>query len=74
MQDWTTADRRMEEPQKPVAVRVFVDADACPVKEETYRVAERYGLHVYVVANAFYYRAAGRNVSHSVAIPRKRRS
>ena len=33
--------------------RIFVDADACPVKEETYRVARRYGLQVYVVANAF---------------------
>ena len=33
--------------------RIFVDADACPVKEETYKVARRYGLHVYVVANAF---------------------
>jgi uncharacterized protein YaiI (UPF0178 family) len=43
----------MEEPQKPAAIRIFVDADACPVKDETYRVAERYGLHVYVVANAF---------------------
>jgi uncharacterized protein YaiI (UPF0178 family) len=33
--------------------RIFIDADACPVKEETYRVARRYGLQVYVVANAF---------------------
>lgn len=33
--------------------RIFVDADACPVKEETYKVARRYGLKVYVVANAF---------------------
>jgi uncharacterized protein YaiI (UPF0178 family) len=33
--------------------RIFVDADACPVKEEIYKVARRYGLHVYVVANAF---------------------
>jgi uncharacterized protein YaiI (UPF0178 family) len=31
---------------------VFVDADACPVKEEVYRVARRYGLRVAVVANA----------------------
>jgi uncharacterized protein YaiI (UPF0178 family) len=37
----------------PAGPRLFVDADACPVKEETYRVARRYGLHVYVVANAF---------------------
>ena len=43
----------MEEARQPAAIRIFVDADACPVKAETYRVAERYGLHVYVVANAF---------------------
>ena len=30
---------------------IYVDADACPVKSEVYRVAERYGLKVYVVAN-----------------------
>ena len=42
----------MEEPEKP-AIRIFVDADACPVKNEVYRVAERYGLKVYVVANSF---------------------
>jgi hypothetical protein len=33
--------------------RLFVDADACPVKEEAYRVARRYGLQVFVVSNAF---------------------
>lgn len=32
--------------------RVFVDADACPVKEETYRVARRHGLQVTLVANS----------------------
>lgn len=42
----------MEEAQPP-AIRIFVDADACPVKPEIYRVAERYALKVYVVANAF---------------------
>ncbi len=31
---------------------IYVDADACPVKDEIYRVARRYGLKVYVVANA----------------------
>jgi uncharacterized protein len=35
------------------AIRIFVDADACPVKTEIYRVAERYGLKVFVVANSF---------------------
>jgi len=43
----------MEASIEPPAIRVFVDADACPVKPEVYRVAERYALHVYVVANAF---------------------
>ena len=31
---------------------IYVDADACPVKEEVYRVARRYGMRVAVVANA----------------------
>lgn len=31
---------------------ILVDADACPVKDEAYRVAERHGLQVAVVANA----------------------
>ena len=31
---------------------IYVDADACPVKDEVYRVARRYGLRVAVVANA----------------------
>ena len=31
---------------------IYVDADACPVKDEVFRVARRYGIKVYVVANA----------------------
>lgn len=31
---------------------VYVDADACPVKDEVYRVARRYAVRVAVVANA----------------------
>jgi uncharacterized protein YaiI (UPF0178 family) len=33
-------------------IRIFVDADACPVKAEIYRVAERHGAHVLVVSNS----------------------
>ncbi|WP_370178453.1 YaiI/YqxD family protein [Alteriqipengyuania sp.] len=33
-------------------VTILVDADACPVKEEIYRVAARYGAHVRVVSNS----------------------
>jgi uncharacterized protein len=30
----------------------YIDADACPVKDEAYKVGVRYGLKIYVVANA----------------------
>ena len=33
-------------------VTILVDADACPVKEEIYRVAERHRAHVRVVSNS----------------------
>jgi hypothetical protein len=36
---------------KPITL--YVDADACPVKAEIYRVAARHGLKVYIVANSF---------------------
>ena len=32
---------------------IYIDADACPVKDEVYRVAGRYGLQVYVVSNSW---------------------
>lgn len=31
---------------------IYVDADGCPMKQEVYRVAARYGLKVIVVANS----------------------
>ncbi len=33
-------------------IAVYVDADACPVKAEVYRVAERHGCTVFVVSNS----------------------
>lgn len=33
--------------------RIYVDADACPVKDEVYKVAERHHLPVTVVAGGF---------------------
>ncbi|MGE5146289.1 MAG: YaiI/YqxD family protein [Candidatus Eiseniibacteriota bacterium] len=32
---------------------IYVDADACPVKNEIYRVAARHGSKVFVVTNSF---------------------
>jgi len=40
-------------PGDPKPIAIYVDADACPVKAEVYRVAERHRLKVYVVANSF---------------------
>ncbi len=34
-------------------LHIFVDADACPVKQEVYRVASRYSLNVILVANSW---------------------
>jgi len=36
-----------------MAIQIYVDADACPVKDEVYRVAGRNGLKVYVVTNSY---------------------
>lgn len=33
-------------------IEIFVDADACPVKDEVYVVATRYGVRAVLVANA----------------------
>jgi hypothetical protein len=44
-------DRSMTVPLNPT--RIYVDADACPVKDEIYRVAARHGLPVTVVAGQF---------------------
>ena len=32
---------------------IYIDADACPVKDEVYKVAARHGLKTFVVANSF---------------------
>ena len=37
----------------PQTSRIYIDADACPVKDEIYRVAERHALPVTVVAGGF---------------------
>ena len=38
--------------EEPQLLAIYVDADACPVKSEIYRVAKRYTIKVYVVANS----------------------
>jgi len=36
-----------------MSIHIFVDADACPVKDEVYKVALRTGIPVTLVANAY---------------------
>ena len=40
-----------DDPGSKTGIAIFVDADACPVKAEIYRVAERHALKVFVVTN-----------------------
>jgi uncharacterized protein len=50
-----SASRPNPQPMTPIlnTTRIYVDADACPVKDEIYRVAARHGLPVSVVAGQF---------------------
>ena len=36
-----------------MTIKIYIDADACPVKEETYKVATRFGLQTFVVSNSY---------------------
>lgn len=42
----------MTDATPPNPITIFIDADACPVKQEVYRVAERHGVKVVVVSNS----------------------
>jgi len=42
-----------EHPARLIPTTIYVDADACPVKDEVYRVARRYGVRVAIVANSW---------------------
>jgi uncharacterized protein len=39
-------------PDAAKRITIYVDADACPVKNEVYRVADRHGVKVIVVSNS----------------------
>ena len=43
----------MTDAQSPATCRIYVDADACPVKQEVYKVAARHKVPVRVVSNSF---------------------
>ena len=43
--------RKKTRPTTPAPFDIYVDADACPVKAEVYRVAIRYAAQVFLVSN-----------------------
>jgi uncharacterized protein YaiI (UPF0178 family) len=43
-------------------IKIYVDADACPVKEEVLKVAARHSLNVYIVSNSWVKRSTDPNV------------
>lgn len=45
---------------------IYVDADACPVKDEAAKVAARHGFAIYFVSNAFMRLPEGGNVNRVV--------
>jgi uncharacterized protein YaiI (UPF0178 family) len=47
-------------------IRILVDADACPVKDEVYRVAERRKVEVSVVSNSWFRVPTGPRVERVV--------
>lgn len=49
-----------------MTINIYVDADACPVKEEAVRVADRHGLAIHFVSNAFMRLPDGMNVNRVV--------
>jgi len=36
-----------------MSLTIYIDADACPVREETYKVSERHTVPVVVVSNSY---------------------
>jgi hypothetical protein len=45
---------------------IYVDADACPVKDEALRVADRHGLEIHYVSNSWMKLPEGANVRRVV--------
>ena len=43
----------MDEASEKDPIILMIDADACPVKNEAYKVAERHGVKTFVVANSW---------------------
>ena len=52
-EDWKYTYQLQGDGEDLELLHIFVDADSCPVKNEVYRVANRYRLNVILVANSW---------------------
>jgi uncharacterized protein YaiI (UPF0178 family) len=55
-------------PKEGLRVEIYVDGDACPVKDEVIRVAERHGMTVHMVGNTWL-RAGDSPLVRRVVVP-----
>lgn len=58
----------MQSGNEEQVTEIYVDADACPVKEEVVRVAERHGVPVHIVSNSGM-RPTGHPLVRQVVVP-----
>lgn len=49
----TVVDERARAYVMCMSLTIYIDADACPVREESYKVAERHTIPVVVVSNSY---------------------
>ena len=58
----------MQSGNEEQVTEIYVDADACPVKEEVVRVAERHGVPIHIVSNSGM-RPTGHPLVRQVVVP-----
>lgn len=51
------------------ALEIYVDGDACPVKDEVLRVATRHGVTVHLVGNSWLRHGGDNPLIHRVVVP-----
>lgn len=50
-------------------IKIYVDADSCPVKEEIIRVSSRHNLETFMVSNQYFTKNMGKNVRIILVAP-----
>ena len=69
MAERTGANPHIGRIRRAEPLEIYIDADACPVKAEALKVAERHGLTVHMVGNSWMRMAADNPLINSVVVP-----